>query len=394
MSRRVSLTIFFVDLFLMLWFILSRWYVQVDMNGEAEMSIPYGQTYVDPGAAARILGKDIHALDGDLKVRTEGTVDTSVPGTYTVQYRARRLFYRGRAVRTVHVVDEAAPVLTLDPVPTDLDGGAIWEDSFTAWDDCEGDLTGAVQVSGQVDTSNPGTYTLRYTVSDSSGNTASAEREVYVYGVEEPVSGKVIFLTFDDGPCENTDTLLDILDEYGVKVTFFVTGNGGVYVDRIAEEAARGHTVAVHSLTHDFTRVYQTEQTFWDDFNGMNDIIEEYTGHRAYIFRFPGGSSNTVSYYNPGIMTRLTAQALERGYDYFDWNVDVSDGAGGDTRESVFENAVAGIQLHDVSVVLCHDTHMSNVLAAEDIIRWGLENGYTFLPLAKSMTVCHHSVNN
>ena len=394
MSRRLSLTIFFVDVFLMLWFIFSRWYVQVELKGEQEMSIPFGEAYLEPGASAQILGKDISLLNGELTVTTEGQVNTAVPGDYSVEYRASRLFYRGKTTRTVHVVDAIAPELSLGAVKTELDTGDVWEDDFAAWDNCDGDLTAAVQVTGSVDMTRAGKYPLTYTVTDSSGNVTTAEREVVVYGVAEPVSGKIIFLTYDDGPCDNTQTLLDILDRYNVKATFFVTGNGGANVPLMQTEAEKGHTVAVHTLTHDYNKIYQSQEAYWEDFNGMNDIVESYTGYRSRIFRFPGGSSNTVSYFNPGVMTRLTAQAHELGYEYFDWNVDVSDGVQGDTREAAFQNAIAGIQLYDVSVVLCHDTHMSHVEATEDIIQWGLENGYTFLPLAKGMTVCHHQVNN
>ena len=395
MSRRLSLTIFVLDIAILLVFTLSRWHVVIDLAGPEELTVPYGQEYTDPGARAQIQGKDIAALDGDLDVRTKGEVDTSVPGEYTVDYSASRLFYHGKASRTVRVVDEIPPELTLGPVQTELDEGQTWEDAYSAWDNCDGDLTASVQVRGGPDMSHGGIYTVEYTVTDSSGNTASAQREVTVYDVAEPVTGpKIIFLTFDDGPCANTDTLLEILDRYDVKVTFFVTGNGVGYLDCIGKEAAAGHTVAVHSLTHDWDTIYQNEANYWADFEAMNDIIEEYTGQRSRIFRFPGGASNTISSFNPGIMTRLTEQAHDMGLEYFDWNVDVSDGAGGDTREGVFQNFLAAIGRNDVSVVLCHDTHLSNVLAAEDIIQWGLENGYTFLPLQKGITVCHHGVNN
>lgn len=390
----MSLTILIVDIALYLIFCLTRWHVVVELQGPEEMSIPYGQTYAEPGAGAQLLGKDIKILDADLDVRTSGTVDTAVPGTYTVEYQASRLFYRGKAVRTVHVVDEIPPQLTLNPVNTELDTGETWQDSFSAWDECDGDLSGSVQIQGNVDMSRGGTYTLQYSVTDSSGNTATAQRDVTVYQTAEPVTEKTIFLTFDDGPSEFTDQLLDILDRYGVKVTFFVTANGGEYVNRIEKEVAAGHTVAVHSLTHNWDVIYQNEQAYWDDFDAMNDIIEQYGGQRSRIFRFPGGASNTISDYNPGIMTRLTQQAMDKGYDYFDWNVDVSDGPGGYTREGVFENFLLGMGDRDVAVVLCHDTHLSNVVATEDIIQWGLDNGYTFLPLQKGITVCHHAVIN
>ncbi|MGM9614073.1 MAG: polysaccharide deacetylase family protein [Oscillospiraceae bacterium] len=395
MSRKVSIFIFLVDIALMLLFIFSRWKVSLTLAGPEEMTIEYGQEYVEPGATAQIQGKDIDIFDGDVKVKARASdMDFSEPGTYTITYRASRLFYSDTKERVVHVVDGSAPAITLNDVKTELDAGDVWQDSYSAYDDFDGDITSLVQVSGEVDTKTAGMYTLEYSVTDSAGNTTTAQREVNVIGVSEPVSGKVVFLTFDDGPCENTEELLEILDRHNAKVTFFVTNTGGSYTSLIQQEAEAGHTVAVHTLTHNFNSIYASEQAYWDDFNAMNDIIEQYTGHRTQLFRFPGGSSNTVSSFNPGIMTRLTAEADEYGYEYFDWNVDSGDGANVNDPDQIFNNVISGIKNNDVSVVLCHDTHHTTVQAIDRILTWCEENGYTVMPLAKGMTVSHHSVAN
>ena len=395
MSRRLSLIIFWADILFMLLFTLSRWHVDIQLNGGEEVTIQYGETYVDPGVNAQLKGKDIKLFDKDLKVKADSDLDPLAPGTYTVTYKASRLFYRGTAQRTVTVVDQVAPVITLHEVKTELDSGDVFSDSYDAYDNCDGDISGNVRVIGNVDTTMAGTYNLTYEVEDSSGNTASAERTVVVYGVSEPVTGpKVVFLTFDDGPSSNTERLLDILAAHNVKATFFVTNNGGSYEDLIEREFKDGHTVAVHTLTHDFNSVYASDDAYWADFDAMNDIIESYTGIRARIFRFPGGSSNTISSFNPGIMTRLAAEAAEKGYDYFDWNVDCGDGGGLNDPDAVYNNIITGIQGQDVAVVLCHDTHGTTVDAIDAVLTWGEQNGYTFLPLAKGMTVCHHAIAN
>ena len=395
MSRRLSLIIFWADILLMLLFTLSRWHVDIQLTGEEEMTIQYGETYVDPGANAQLKGKDIKIFDKDLKIKADSDLNPLVPGTYTVNYTANRLFYRGSAQRTVTVIDQVAPVINLHEVKTELDSGDVWSDSYDAYDNCDGDITGSVKVIGEVDTKSAGTYNLTYEVTDASGNVASAERTVVVYGVSEPVTGpKVVFLTFDDGPSSNTERLLDILAKHNAKATFFVTNNGGSYEDLIEREFKDGHTVAVHTLTHDFDTVYSSSEAYWHDFDAMNDIIEGYTGVRSRIFRFPGGSSNTISSFNPGIMTRLAAEAAEKGYDYFDWNVDSNDAGGTTTSEGVYENIISGLQYTDVAVVLCHDTHDYTVNAMDDVLTWCEENGYTLLPLAKGMTVCHHTIVN
>ena len=139
----------------------------------------------------------------------------------------------------------------------------------------------------------------------------------------EPVggNGKVIYLTFDDGPGQYTEKLLDILDKHGVKVTFFVTNFFTSYQYLMKREAESGHSIAVHSYKHDYDTIYASEAAYWEDFQKMQDIIKEETGIETHLFRFPGGSSNTISKNkNPGIMTRLTQQATEKGLVYFDWN--------------------------------------------------------------------------
>lgn len=213
---------------------------------------------------------------------------------------------------------------------------------------------------------------------------------------EEEYDGrKVVYLTFDDGPSVHTERLLDILDAYDVKVTFFVTGAFPDYRYNLTREAESGHAVAVHTYTHDYSQVYAYDQAYWDDFNRMNDVVEAYTGKRADFFRFPGGSSNEVSFnYNYGIMSRLTDQALAMGLQYYDWNAGGIDAGGSTDSWEIAMNAINNIDNADVPVVLLHDTHGYTVDAVPTIIEYCLSQGYVFRPLTKDSTVCHHSVAN
>ena len=213
---------------------------------------------------------------------------------------------------------------------------------------------------------------------------------------EEQYDGrKVVYLTFDDGPSVHTERLLDILDAYDVKVTFFVTGAFPAYRYNLTREAESGHAVAVHSYTHDYSQVYAYDQAYWDDFNRMNDVVEEYTGKRADFFRFPGGSSNEVSFsYNYGIMSRLTDQALAMGLQYYDWNAGGIDAGGSSDSWEIAMNAINNIESADVPVVLLHDTHGYTVDAVPAIIEYCLSQGYVLRPLTKDATVCHHRVAN
>ena len=208
-----------------------------------------------------------------------------------------------------------------------------------------------------------------------------------------PEAGTV-YLTFDDGPSANTEHLLDILDAYGVKATFFVTNCNEDYTWCIGEIARRGHSVGIHSATHDYNAIYQSEEAYFADLCRMQEIIFEQTGEYAKLVRFPGGSSNTVSHFNPGIMTRLTNDLNDMGYAYFDWNVSAADTASDATRYTVIENFKESVPKHDYSVVLQHDTNAFSVDAVEEILSWGIKNGYSFRALDLTSPAVHHSVAN
>jgi peptidoglycan/xylan/chitin deacetylase (PgdA/CDA1 family) len=126
----------------------------------------------------------------------------------------------------------------------------------------------------------------------------------------------------------------------------------------------------------------------------MQSIIEEYTGVRTTLVRFPGGSSNTISNFNPGIMTRLTKTLNEMGFQYFDWNVNSGDAGLTKKKDRVVEYVIEGVREYQVSVVLQHDIKKYSVEAVEEIILWALENGYEFLPLEPNSPNAHHRVRN
>ena len=242
----------------------------------------------------------------------------------------------------------------------------------------------------------PGTYEVVYTVADAFGNVTQKIRRVTVEGKNWPEiqwpTGKVIYLTFDDGPGPDTTALLDLLKQYGVKATFFVTNRGSH--GELWRMYKEGHSIGMHSMTHDYNSIYSSEEAFFNDLYGIQDIIYRETGTRPTLMRFPGGGSNLVSDFNEGIMTRLTQAVQDAGFQYFDWNVDSNDAGGARKRETVANNVIAGVQNQRVSVVLQHDIHNFSVAAVEDIIIWGKNNGYKFLPLTPDSPGMHHSVLN
>lgn len=271
-------------------------------------------------------------------------------------------------------------------------GEAYKEPGFSARDCSGGDVTAQVAVEGTVNRYVPGTYSITYSVTDGAGNTTTAAREVVVRERSPETAKGVIYLTFDDGPSPYTGQLLDILEKYKIKATFFVVNTG--YPEEMTRAAELGHTIGIHSATHSYGKIYDSEDAFFSDLYKMQSVIEEYTGQTPALMRFPGGSSNTVSCFNPGIMTRLTQMVEEKGFRYFDWNVDSNDAGGASTAEEVFDNVISGVSSHTKSVVLQHDSREFSVMAVERIIQWGLENGYIFRQLDADSPTCHHGVNN
>ena len=212
-------------------------------------------------------------------------------------------------------------------------------------------------------------------------------------GMPYEENGKTIYLTFDDGPSQHTKKLLDVLAVYDVKVSFFVKNSS--YMDISARAAQDGHTVAAHTYSHDYSKIYTSEDAFYKDMSAIRTTIAMYTHNTNYLIRFPGGSSNTISQlYNRGIMTRLSKALTEMGYTYFDWNVDSNDAGGAKTSKEVFKNITEGIQNRNESVVLQHDTKEFSVDAVERVIAWGLVNGYRFEPLTEDSPTFHHPINN
>lgn len=350
-----------------------------------------GETYQEEGFTAT------DNYDGDITSKIKRTEDKNVI-TYTVSDSSGN---KTSVQRTIEYNDGIAPTITLNgDSDITIKAGTRFEDpGCTAKDSHGNDISDSVSVSDNISTYRAGTYTITYSVTDKFGNETSIDRTVTVEAVKQTATtssgNKVVYLTFDDGPGAHTQQLLDILDKYNVKVTFFVTNVNSGYENMIAKEAAAGHTVAIHSASHDYKKIYSSVDAYFADLNEMSDIIYAQIGQRPKLIRFPGGSSNTVSLkYCSGIMTTLTKAVTDQGYKYFDWNVSSGDAGGTTSTEEVYQNVVNGMKSHNVSVVLQHDIKGFSVNAVERIIQWGLANGYTFLPLTTSTEDVHHGVNN
>lgn len=333
--------------------------------------------------------------DGDISNRV---IRTEAPGciTYTVLDSSGN---PASIQQEVPLHDELPPQITLvgGSHVVITAGGFFDEPGFRAVDDCDGDLTDYVERAGEVKWYQVGSYEMFYTVQDAAGNVTTVTRTVDVLPQQKPKlvmpTQKTIYLTFDDGPGPYTKGLLDMLDNYGAKATFFVTDSG--YEDVLQDIAARGHALGIHTVTHDYASIYASPEDFFLDMLKMQSIIFENTGVKTTLMRFPGGSSNTVSKHScEGIMTTLTQAVVDAGYQYFDWNVDSDDAGSAHRSATVLNNVKQGVLQNPVSIVLQHDIHDYSVEAIEEILIWGLNNGYAFEKLTPNSPGFHHPVQN
>lgn len=211
-------------------------------------------------------------------------------------------------------------------------------------------IAGKKQVAGSVQ------YSL---TEEASGQQVDGSGEKGITGNTTAVEpGERVYLTFDDGPSENTADILDILEKNGVKATFFVTGHTDQEsMQQYKAIVAHGHGIGIHSYTHDYSKMYSSLRAFQEDVNSMSDLIYAATGVRTHMYRFPGGSANTVSATDVNVfMNWLDSE----GYIYYDWNALNGDAvtqnlAVSTLVQNVMTNVTKNREKKEDSIVLMHD---------------------------------------
>lgn len=373
---------------------------EITLEGGEVVNQSYTKQYEELGVTA------IDNYDGDITANItteENKIDeTKTEITYTVSDASGNTATK---TRTVNIIDDIPPIITLKGYEkmSIIKGNQYKEQGAKAVDEKDGDLTSSIQIEGTVDTSKLGTYTINYKATDSNGNEATKTRTVVVKNAPAPArigtDGEkgVIYLTFDDGPSSAiTPKILDILKEKKVPATFFILNYSDANEYLVKREVAEGHTVAIHGYSHNYKEIYQSVDAYMQNITMLQDKIRNSTGYNATITRFPGGSSNTVSRFNPGIMTTLTEEVINRGYKYFDWNISSGDAGGARTSEDVYNNVTSHLSKSRMNVVLMHDFsgNTKTLNALEAIIDYGIENGYTFARITENTPMVTHSVNN
>lgn len=203
-----------------------------------------------------------------------------------------------------------------------------------------------------------------------------------------------VYLTFDDGPSENTPEILKILKKHGVKATFFVTGKEGDKAKEWYKQiVAEGHTLGMHSYSHKYSTIYESVESFSADFTKLYHLLEDTTGVKCQFYRFPGGSSNQVS--NTDI-NEFIDYLGEQGMTYYDWNVVCGDATSQIyTTDELVQNVMKDVVKYKYSVVLMHDAAEKDttVEALEKVLKKLEKMDAEILPITADSPVIHHVIS-
>lgn len=187
-----------------------------------------------------------------------------------------------------------------------------------------------------------------------------------------------VYLTFDDGPSDNTYSILQYLRNYDIKATFFVVPNRSEYCYTLLKAiAADGHAIGIHTASHKYDEIYASVESYLDDFYEAWNMVYEATGIKCEIFRFPGGSVND---YNEATRDAIITEMSRRGFRHFDWNVDSGDALGASWTQmwnSVPADIQANYDRNFRSVVLMHDSDSTTntILVLGDLLKKFVNEG-------------------
>ncbi|AZV55625.1 polysaccharide deacetylase family protein [Clostridium sp. AWRP] len=213
-------------------------------------------------------------------------------------------------------------------------------------------------------------------------NFAGERKNIVLAKDNAPTYSKEVFLTFDDGPSvNNTTKILNILQQNGVKATFFIVGEKAKENPSILKQISdSGMSIGVHTYSHNYKEMYSSLDAYLEDFQVCKNIIKNITGKDSIIFvRLPGGSDNLAASVSNLNIIKKTLKG--NGMKYVDWNVVSGDA---DKRfvpkDIIKQNVIDGCKDKKIAVVLMHDSYYktSTVEALPDIISYLKKEGFAF----------------
>lgn len=386
-----KLLVLILSILLVLFILKNIFFPRIEiLTNKTPFEVKWNGDFIAPKCKLYRFGKEID----NSKVYIEGNVDTSKLDNYTINYVYNSFaFFKIKAKLNVKVVYDGIPMINIIGTNLTISKDSDYKDNgCTAIDAYDGDISNKIVTSGSVNTAIAATYTISYKITNSQGISNTTSRKVIV--IDKSDEKNIIYLTFDDGPASSsTAKILDTLKKYNVKATFFVTGKGPD--ELIKREFNEGHSIGLHTMSHDYSAIYSSVENYFADLDAVNSRVERITGKKSTLLRFPGGSSNTVSAkYTKGIMSTLVSAVQQSGYQYFDWNV--SSGDAGSTQDSniIYNNVVNNLIKDGRSLVLMHDIKQYTADALENIIKYGLQNEYRFEKLTPETNPIHHHIFN
>lgn len=395
MKKKKILIIVFLIFIIILTFLLCA---QIRLKGKTVITLNYDEVYEEPGYSSLF------------KVKVTNNIKNNKVGKYKVTYK-NILF---KKYRTVEIVDEVKPVITLiDDNVTILLNEEYKEPGYKAQDEYDGDLTDKVEIISGLKNNQVGTYKITYKVTDSSKNTTKTSRVVNVVNtlykdeyesIDNNMTGwytsnrqdgsrpreseikkykdqnvyflgpdkKVIYLTFDEGGNKTyVKEIVDILNKHNIDATFFFSRN---YIsnnpDLMKKIINSGHSIGNHTVNHLSMPSLATKDKFDSYYSELKETeiaFMQATGKpMEKLFRYPMGeySNRTMN-----IMKSMGYKSIFWSVAYKDWDADYN-------KEYSLNNMKK--QLHNGAIYLIHPKCKGNYEALEDFINYATDLGYKF----------------
>jgi peptidoglycan/xylan/chitin deacetylase (PgdA/CDA1 family) len=193
-------------------------------------------------------------------------------------------------------------------------------------------------------------------------------------------SEKCVYITFDDGPTKNTPAILDTLNKFDAKATFFLLEDRiRQFPDYVVRINAEGHAIGLHGVSHDYKVIYSTPSMPLSEMNKTNDALYSVIGYRSHLVRTPYGSYP----YMTDEQYKILRAAHMR---LWDWTIDPRDSIGSNVSEgTLIKNIKRDLKTADEDIVILHD-RKSTADSLYDILFFFKSEGYTFAALDESMT--------
>ena len=187
---------------------------------------------------------------------------------------------------------------------------------------------------------------------------------------------KIAYITFDDGPSKYTREIVDILDENDVKGTFFMINDNMIVFSSIVKRLTdEGHGAGFHGVSHELSKLYETEDSAIEEFKTCSKTFYKITGHTSKLVRIPFGSK-------PNMVESIYDKFVEEGFLVWDWTIDTEDWKS--SKDQIVSNILYYARDKDEVVILLHENQRT-VDCLNDIITILKQRGYEIRPITEDL---------